>query len=391
MADGFQALGELLAGGSQLRGDAAFLEGLEQGTTIKLRRSQTENALAQARLRQQEAEAKEQLGEVVEALELDPRLTPALTSGVSDLSDLTTGIGNLQEQGFRGTIADVALPFEQRQAAAQAVQGQVVDPIQFGPGGELFTDVFSPEVVVSPTGTAAIAADEALARQRDASAALSDERRQNPDRFKSSTTINVGGQPLGDAILDDIGESTIPADIVPEEATGILGAGRSIANTAFDVVNANLPFPDADRAQNALTDLMTRTQVVGQQGVPGRPSNYLMQQLAVFGVTPNDPFRGDQRSLSRMSQTSSFLAGEIDRLRRILNGGRLTPTKVAQHEDALRNLAALKQDYDVVISRFNAPDDAEGQETTDAGTSDLNAVGVGQTVTVNGVTITRTE
>jgi hypothetical protein len=54
-----------------------------------------------------------------------------------------------------------------------------------------------------------------------------------------------------------------------------------------------------------------------------------------------------------MGQTSRFLGGEMDRLRRILNGGRLTKTNLGKAEDALRAIAALKQDYDVVISRFN--------------------------------------
>lgn len=374
MANGFVRLGEALVGGDIDR-EGAFVEGLDAGSRINLRNSQTENALAQARLRKQEAENKEKLGDALAALKLDPALAPLLAGGVSDLSDLTGGMGDIQEQGFRTSIADVALPFEERQAAAQAVEGKVVDPIQFGPGGELFVDVFRPETpAVTPTGTAQIAADTELAKLRE-------DKRKHPERFKSSTTLNVSaGQGLGDLILDDIGASTIPSNIEPEEATGILGAGKSLTNTMFDMVNANLPWPEADAAQNALTDLMTRTQVVGQQGVPGRPSNYLMQQLATFGVTPNDPFRGDQRSLSRMTQTSRFLGGEIDRLRRILNAGRLTPSQLQKHEDALRNLASLKQDYDVVVSRFNADDSAGG---------DVSTLGVGQETTINGVTIRR--
>lgn len=363
--DGFFKLGEAILGGGIDR-EGARLEGLEAGSQINARRAQTKNALAQARLRQQEADEREKLGDALIAADLDPGLAPFLASGVSDLSDVTGGLGDIQEQGFRSTISDVAVPFEERQASAQAVQGTVADPFQFGPGGELFADVFRPEgVQVSPTGEVQMRADEALAFQRRKAGELSAGRLAHPERFKSSTVFNLGGVPLGDQILADIGESTIPLDIEPEEATGIIGASKSLANTAFDIVNAGIPFKQADRAQNALNDLMTRTQIVGQQGVPGRPSNYLMQQLSVFGVSPNDPFRGDERSMNRMMQTSSFLSGEIDRLRRILNGGRLTPTKVANHEDALRNLAALKQDYDVVISRFNAPDAAA--QTGDTG------------------------
>ncbi len=357
-----ESIGLALSGGDIDR-EGARLEGLNIGSQIQARRASTVNALAQARLRRDEAEARESLAESLD-LGGNNAIAAVIRAGGNPEQAVGAQLGQ-QEMGLRDIISNVELPFEERQAAAQGVEGKVVDPMQFGPGGELFVDVFNPQdaPVVTDTGTAAIAADEALVRQRDASAALSDERRLHPERFRNNVTINTpGAQPLGDAILADIGDSTIPGDILPEEATGVTGALRSASNTLFDIANVNLPFEDADRAQNALTDLHKRTMIVGQQSVPGRPSNYLMQQLEAFGVEPNDVFRGDQRSLSRMSQTSSFLGGEIDRLRRILNAGRLTPSRIADHEDALRNLAALKQDYDVVISRF-----AVNREAAEAG------------------------
>lgn len=368
--DGFFSLGQMIAGGDPRVGEKAFLEGLDTGSRVRARNASTESALQLARQRRNEAQAQEELKSLSDELGVDPAFVTSAIAGV-DPRQFTGSVADTQESGFRETIADVGVPFEQRQAAAQAIEGKVVDPFQFGPGGELFADVFNPDRVptVSETGTAAIGADRALQRQRIASARLNDEKRKHPERFKSSSTFNIGlpnGVGLGDAILDDIGDSTIPADIKPAEATGITGAGKAIANTAFDVFNANLPFDDAEKASNALTDLMTRTQITGQQSIPGRPSNYLMQQLATFGVSPNDPFRSDQRSLRRMQQTSRFLSGEIDRLRRILNGGRLTPSKVADHEDALRSVAQLKKDYDVVIQRFNL---TEGTQQTDAGGS----------------------
>ena len=347
-----ESIGLALTGGDIDR-EGARLEGLNLGSQIQARRASTVNALAQARLRRDEAEARESLAENLE-LGGNSAIAATIRAGGNPEQMVGAQLGQ-QEFGLRDIISDVSIPFEERQAAAQGIEGKVVDPFQFGPGGDLFTNVFTPGDApeLTETGPAAIDADVALAEQRRASAALSDERRLHPERFKSNVTINTPGtQPLGDAILADIGESTIPSDIEPELATGVTGALRSGANTLFDIANANLPWPEADAAQNAMTDLHKRTMIVGQQSVPGRPSNYLMQQLEAFGVTPNDVFRGDQRSLSRMSQTSSFLGGEIDRLRRILNAGRLTPSRIADHEDALRNLAALKQDYDVVISRF---------------------------------------
>ncbi len=355
MADnGFFSLGQIIAGGDPRPGEKAFLEGLDTGSRIRSRNASTESALQNARLRRNKAEAQEELKSLSEELGVDPSMITSAIAGI-DPRQFTGAQADQQTSGFRETIADVGLPFEQRQAAAQAVEGKVVDPFQFGPGGELFSDVFNPEVQTSVTGEAQISLDQARTDKAKADAALATKKRTNPELFKSSTTFNIGadGKGLGDTILQDIGASTIPADIKPETATGITGFGAALANTAFDVANVDLPFPDTDKAANAMTDLMTRTQITGQQSIPGRPSNYLMLQLATFGVSPNNPFKGDQKSVNRMTQTSRFLGGEIDRLRRILNGGRLTKTNLGKAEDALRAIAALKKDYDVVISRFN--------------------------------------
>jgi hypothetical protein len=330
MANGFVSLGQAIAGGDPRIGEEAFLQGLSNGSLVRSRQASTENALARARVARNQAMAQEQLVEqantLSEELGIPSSLIQAFVSGGNP--EQLTGAGlDMQTGDFRSKLADPSLALPERQAIAQAVDPGIItaDDI-LGPGGELIAELFGPDagtVSVTPTGEADIAATGALEQQRLAAAALSDERRTNPQAFRSGgITFNVGDRGLGDVILEDIPDSTIPAAIKPEEATGVTGAFKSIVNTAFDVGNVNLPFPDADVAQNALTDLMTRTQITGQQGIPGRPSNYLMQQLASFGVTPNDPFRGDQRSVSRMAQTSRFLGGEMERLRRILNAGR---------------------------------------------------------------------
>ena len=366
---GFFSLGQIIAGGDPRPGEEAFLEGLDTGSRIRSRNAATESAIQNARLRRNKAQAQEELKKLSEEFGFGQGDVTAGLAGI-DPRQFTGAAKERQEIGFRETIADIATPFEQRQASAQAVSGKPVDPFQFGPGGELFTDIFQPELQVSPTGESQIAFDEARVEKAKADAALATKKRTNPELFKSSTTFNLGlpaGKGLGDAIVEDIGGSTIPADIKPETATGITGFGSALANTAFDIGNFDLPFPDADRAANALTDLLTRTQITGQQAIPGRPSNWLMQQLGQFGVAPNNPFRGDQRSLNRMSQTSEFLSGEADRIRRQLNfsAQRMSKRDLADNEAALRAITALKQDYDVVISRFNVGD----RTTTAAGGS----------------------
>lgn len=370
MANGFFQLGELLTGGPNT--DAAYMEGLDTGSKIQQRKASTISAMAQARQRVNKAKAQEELGDALVAMGAPSQYATILNSGGNPDQVMKALLGE-QQMGFRDTIADTNVPFEQRQASAQAIEGKVVNPFQFGPGGELATDVFKPDLQVTETGVAQIGADTALTGQRNSLAALYEDKRLHPDKYKTSTTINLGGGTLGDDILADVGESTMPADFRPEAATGVVGAAKSGINTLFDMVNAGIPYPDTDTASNAMQDLHTRTQIVGQQSVPGRPSNYLMQTLASFGVTPNNPFKSDERSFNRMVQTSNFFGGEIDRLRRILNtsGTAMTKSDRIQYEDALRNLAALKQDYDVTISRFGAEDapeqSADGWSTTPSG------------------------
>ena len=274
---GFFSLGQIIAGGDPRPGEEAFLEGLDTGSKIRSRNASTESAIQNARLRRNKAQAQDELKSLSEELGVDPAMITSAIAGI-DPRQFSGSALNTQQLGFRETIADIDVPFEQRQASAQAVSGKPIDPFQFGPGGELFTDVFQPELQVSPTGESQIALDVARTEKAKSQAGLALKRTTNPELFKSSTTFNLGlppGKGLGDAILEDIGGSTIPADIKPETATGITGFGAALANTAFDVVNQDLPFPDADKAANALTDLLTRTQITGQQAIPGRPSNFL--------------------------------------------------------------------------------------------------------------------
>jgi len=356
---GFFSLGQIIAGGDPRPGEEAFLEGLDTGSKIRSRNASTESAIQNARLRRNKAQAQDELKSLSEELGVDPSMITSALAGI-DPRQFTGAQKDVQDIGFRETIADITQPCEQRQATAQAVSGKPVDPFQFGPGGELFTDIFTPELQTTPTGESQIAFDQARTEKAQAEAKLAFAKEANAELFKSSTTFNLGGpqqdgKGLGDLIVEDIGGSTLPADIKPETATGIAGFGAALANTAFDIGNFNLPYPDADRTANALNDLMVRTQITGAQAIPGRETDFIRMQLAKFGVEPNNPFKGDQRSLNRMVQTSSFLGGEADRIRRALNfsAQRMSKRDLADNEAALRSLSSLKQDYDVAISRFN--------------------------------------
>lgn len=361
MADGFFALGDLLAGGQGPRNDAAFLEGSNVGSQINLRKSQTENALAQARQRRQEAEANMQLGDALESAGLDPALAPILQSGRgSDFSAMTTGIGNTQEQGFRETIADPALGVDARQAAAQAVSGKPLGAGDFlGPGGELFVDVFNPSAATTQptqTGQAQIGADVALAGERDANAALRDEKRLHPDRFKNTTNLTVN-TPLADAILPGgLGTSIVPGNIDAEEGFGAEAVAKNAINGLVDFFGGGAPFPDTNVANNVLSELSARTQIAMRADVPGgRPPVMVQELLARYAEDPAQLFRGDDIARQNLQTTFDSLSRSQQRIADQLNSPtKKTPTRQGTLEQAYLNLSDTIADYKAILDNLDA-------------------------------------
>lgn len=369
--EGFISLGEALVGGNPLAGETAYLQGLDTGSKISARRASTVNALQQARTRRNEAEAQERLRDSAESLakslDIDPSIVDAALAGLNP-EQLTGAAGDVQIGGFRNQLADPALGLTERQALSNAIEGKVVDPLQIE--GGLTADVFGPEAGVprlAPVSEADRAATEALAAQRNAAAALSTEKREHPERFRSGgITLNLNGKGLGSEVLDDIGDTLLPEDLNPREATGVTGALQSAANIPFDIANADLPFPETSVAENALNDLATQMTIVGAQSVPGRPNVTLLQLFENLGVRPNNITKGDQRTVDRLRQSSTFLAGEIERTRRQLDfsADRMTKNKLAEFEEGLRAMAGLKRDIDYVVGRFDATDPNKASDNT---------------------------
>ncbi|MEE9311799.1 MAG: hypothetical protein V3V10_05230, partial [Planctomycetota bacterium] len=293
MADGFFSLGEMIAGGGIDR-EGARLEGLDIGSKIAARRAVTANALAQARLRVDEQENREGLADAMDDLKLPRELAVAVRAGV-DPKQITGALLEQQEFGNRESIADVAIPFEQRQAAAQAVQGTVAKPFQFGPGGDLYADVFNPgdAPVLSETGPSAIDADVALAEQRRASAALSDEKRLHPDRFKSSAGAGASNVPLADQILPGgEGESIIPEGFTAEEGLGAEAFFKGGVNALSDFIGLGIQFPEEAQANAVLGELSARIQIAMRADV-FRPNLQIQELLGRYAEDPRQLFRGD--------------------------------------------------------------------------------------------------
>lgn len=387
-ADGFSTLGEVLGGGIDREG--AFLEGALLG-------GKTQDALAKARIRRDEAEQRLQAEEAFRKLGLaGPQAGGAATiarGGFGNVNQITQALGNIFEQSQRANIADPAMTPElgdiNRALASLSTSPQAgVESV----GAGLFTDIFGPqagELQVAPTGEASIEATNQRAQ-------LSEAKRLNPEKFRNVTNIGLGpgDVPLGDQLVDAaVGTGGIPEDIEFSEATGLPGALESAANIGVELANVipfvdiDIPFEETDKASNALRDLARRTELLLQDFVPGRPSNILLEKLGQFSNDPGDFLRGEQRSRLRIQQTRDFIADGVAQMQNLANNPilftRLTKTQQGKIVQQLPQAASLLKAYDTVLKKFD-----DRQKGTVEGAGSLE---VGGTIDVAGGTITRIE
>jgi len=147
----------------------------------------------------------------------------------------------------------------------------------------------------------------------------------------------------------------VPASLDPEAALGGEGMAANIANTVVDFFGGGLPAPKAEEAAQALTNLQIRTQTGMQASVPGRPSNYLMEQLGKLSVSPGSFGMGKGRGKKRLGQTRAMLQSEIDRMERdiIGNADTFTPKQVAETRANLSQLKTIRDEYGAVIKAFD--------------------------------------
>ena len=358
---GFESLGQLIAGSPAVAGEEGRLEGLDFGSRIRARQASTESALQLARQRRDENVAKAKLSELFAD---DPELAGLFQSGI-DPRQLSGFRGDEQIGGFRDVISDVELPFGQRQAAAQAIEGKPLSASDFlGPGGELFADIFAEPSVegldVTPTGQAQIQFDTERAK-------LAEERRLHPERFKSSTNITIGT----DGTLSDIVSGIEPSVTLPEGgfdtelAFGVPGATGALANVITDVVPF-IPqaFPNLNQAQTAIRNVRNQTLNTAVLEFPGRPTNFIAQRAEQLFPTEGSLFQGPADAVNKLTQLQSTIADEISVQQSLLP---LIETKSNRDKarSSIAQLAQLNANYKALIKAMrNTPE----QKTAGGGT-----------------------
>ena len=162
-------------------------------------------------------------------------------------------------------------------------------------------------------------------------------------------TTTVAGTPAPEAA-----PSAMNPNVDYTQGTGTSGFLGVPYNMITDFFAGKLGAPETEKAVQGLINLGVRTRTLLQDAIPGRPSNYLMEQLDKLTVTPGSPFQGDARSLERLTQTRDMIRAEIQRMDRDVLGkpGTFSRKDIADTESSKSNLEAMLRDYDIVVSSF---------------------------------------
>lgn len=356
-------LGDIFTGGDVDR-QGAYIEGLELGSKIKYQNAQTANAIAQARQRRRDVDRQEELDGNIEmladALGADESVVRMVIAG-HDPGQVTGPMLEVQERDNRNTIADPSLPFANRQAAAQAVSGQPLEASDFlGPGGELFVDLFSEPSVggvkATPTGEAQIRRDDAFAQESLADALLADEKRQNPEKFRSpGTVVQLGGLP--DSITSPEGGLNLGDD--PSDAFGVTGVFGSAANLLGDVVpGLGQPFPDVAQTKTAVDALRENSMVTGTLDFPGRPTNFIAQRVDALFPPAASIFQGEESARTKIQQLRDLMARERDAQQALLPTIQ-TKSNIDKATSSIAQLSQLVADYEQLLSAMDAKGGAD--------------------------------
>ena len=175
----------------------------------------------------------------------------------------------------------------------------------------------------------------------------------NAQIIDKATGKIIGNAPPA-AMVQETPSTSMKPDVNYAQGTGSSGFFGWGANTLTDFLAGKLAAPETETAIQGLTNLQVRTQTAMQAGVPGRPSNYLMERLDRLAVAPGSLFQGDRRAHERLQQTRDMIREEIFRIDKdILEKSEgFRPQQIAEARANRSQLNRLADNYDVVVKSF---------------------------------------
>jgi len=353
VAEGFEAFGELLGGGIDREGSRA--EG-------RLAGAKSIDALHKARIRVDEAQQRLELEAAGVAAGMEPAqakfMSTSFRAGAGNVKQSSEALSEQFELGVRKSILDdedIGIGEINRRRASIA-PGGLLDPIQFGPGGELAVELLGPEaggIETTATGDAQIGADVALTNLRK-------EKTLHPERFRSpGTTVNVGDGTLSEQLLAEDGTdriSVIPEGFDAEEAFGLENVVATGINKFTDMIGLGNMFEASAVAREVVGNLEVRTKsTMLMLQNSGRSSKHLLDMFGTYATKPTELFNGDAAAMIRLENTIATARRFAKRTATLLNRAELKSTR-DKLSGELFAISDLVTDYeDVLESMINGP------------------------------------
>ncbi len=293
----------------------------------------------------------------------------ARASGTVTPQGLADAIGKLQAQeAERALLAGEITPTQYFQLLGKQVTG-ISGGVQYNQA-----DPTQP-LVVTPPGQAQIdlrGAQQGLAEERKRFVEpLAESLIESRKRGTPLLNINIG--PDGSVTTAPAPTGAVDTDVVGSLGTGGTGFFGNLANFVSDALGFGTPFPNVDKAINALQNIHTQTVTTMMVAIAGRESVKLMEKLEPLAVNPASIRQGDARSLQRLKQTRDMLNAEVTRMKtQILDRPQAYTTSTGTlnkaYLDTLNNhsqLQMLMNAYDTLISNWGAT--SWGQQSPAAG------------------------
>lgn len=182
--------------------------------------------------------------------------------------------------------------------------------------------------------------------------------------------IASGRYRASDGILFDLAENqkpSAPPDAPPapkldvEPGVGGEGLFKEAANTVTDMFGAGMFFPEAAKASEALKRMNVVTKTTLQDAVPGRPSNYLLQEFDKLVVKPASLLQGEERTIIKLNGTRDLFDRAIRSIDTHLSAQNIGRTDRQKWQAKRIQLQGMKDQYDGLIAGFRGGNKGGGQ------------------------------
>ena len=294
-------------------------------------------------------------------------MSTSFRAGAGNVKQSSEALSEQFELGVRKSILDepdIGIGEINRRRSAIA-PGGLLDPVQFGPGGELSVQLLGDEaggIDVTQTGAAQIGADESLTNLRD-------EKRLHPERFRNVTNLNLGGKSLSEELLgaDDAERiSVISENFDAEEAFGLESIAATGINKFTDFIGLGNMFEASAVAREVVGNLEVRTKsTMLMLQDSGRSSKHLLDLFGTYAAKPTELFNGDDAAMIRLENTIATARRFATRTATLLDRAQLKSTKDKLSAE-LFAISDLVTDYeDVLESMINGPGKVLGQAASD--------------------------